>query len=95
MTMQAEAFRKNVVTIQDGNLAIPEDIREELDLHDGRRVMLITDGEEVRIVNPLMHAIRKLQEGMKGAADEAGWTSDDEVAEYIMEMRRSHYEDTY
>ena len=74
--------------IQDGKLSIPEEMREALGLCDGSRVVLIADGKEVRIVNPLMHAMRKFQEGMKGAAEEAGWTSDDDVVEYIMEMRR-------
>ena len=88
MNTQAEISGKNVVTIQDGKLSIPEDMREALGLRDGRRVMLIADGNELRIVNPLMHAMRKFQDGMKGAAEEAGWNSDDDVVEYIMAMRR-------
>ena len=82
MNMRAETL------IQDGKLSIPEDMREALGLCDGRRVTLIADGKEVRIVNPLMHAMRKFQDGMKGAAEEAGWSSDDDVVDYIMEMRR-------
>ena len=88
ISMQAEISSKNVVTIQDGKLSIPEDMREALGLRDGKRVMLIADGDEVRIVNPALHALRKLQEAMKGAAEEAGWKSDDDVVEYIMKMRR-------
>ncbi len=86
--MQARTSTETVITIQDGKLSIPEDMREELGLYDGKRVMLVSDDEGVRIVNPLYYAMKKFQEGMKGAAEEAGWTSDDDVVEYIMEMRR-------
>ncbi len=82
MSMRAETL------IQDGKLSIPEDMREALGLCDGKRVMLIADGAEVRIVNPLLQAMRDFQEGMKGAAEEVGWSSDDDVVDYIMEMRR-------
>ncbi len=86
--MQADTFTKNVMTIHNGTLTIPADVQKELGLCDGSRVMLIADDSGIRIVNPLMQAMRKFQEGMKGAAEEAGWTSDDDVVEMIMEMRR-------
>lgn len=88
MNMDTQTCRENVVTIQDGKLTIPEDMRKALGLSDGRRVLLVVDGEEIRIVNPAIHAMRKLQEAMKGAAEKVGWKSDDDVVEYIMEMRR-------
>ena len=86
---------ENVTTIQDGKVSIPAEMLKELGLAEGRAVRLIADGEEVRIVNPALHALRQFQEAMKGAAEEAGWKSDDDVVEYIMEMRRKHYEDIY
>ena len=81
MTMQAE------ILIQDGKLTIPEEMREELGLCDGRRVMLIADSKEVRIVNPLKQAMRKFQEGMKGAAEEAGLYTEDDVVALVKEVR--------
>ena len=78
---------ENVTTIQDGKVSIPSEMLKELGLSEGRAVLLVSDGEEVRIVNPLMDAMRKFQEGMKGAAEEVGWTSDDDVVAYIKEIR--------
>lgn len=75
-------------TIQDNKVVIPIEMQMILRVSNGYKVMFIADGDEVRIVNPAMHAIRKLQEAMRGAAEEAGWESDDDVVDYIMEMRR-------
>ena len=79
----------NVSTIQDDKVVIPDEMQKILGVSNGYRVMFIPDGEEVRIVNPAIHSMKKLQEAMKGAAEEAGWKSDDDVVEYIMEMRRN------
>ena len=88
-TMNTQTFTDNISTIQDGKIIIPGEIQKLLGLSDGGRVMFITDGEEVRIVNPATRAFSELQEAMKGAAEEAGWTSDDDVVDYIMDMRRN------
>lgn len=87
--MNTETFTDNISTIQDGKIIIPGEIQKLLGVSDGGRVMLIPDGEEVRIINPAAHAFIELQEAMKGAAEEAGWTSDDDVVDYIMDMRRN------
>ena len=87
--MNTQTFTDNISTIQDGKIIIPGEIQKLLGLSDGGRDMFITDGEEVRIVNPATRAFSELQEAMKGAAEEAGWTSDDDVVDYIMDMRRN------
>ena len=87
--MNTETLKDNVRTIQDNKVVIPDEVQKILGVANGYRVMFIADGEEVRIVNPAVHSMRKLQEAMKGAAEEAGWKSDDDVVEYIMEMRRN------
>ena len=87
--MNTQTFTDNISTNQDGKIIIPGEIQKLLGLSDGGRVMFITDGEEVRIVNPATRAFSELQEAMKGAAEEAGWTSDDDVVDYIMDMRRN------
>ncbi len=87
--MNTQTFTYNISTIQDGKIIIPGEMQKLLGVSDGGRVMLIPDGEEVRIVNPAIQAFRELQEAMKGAAEEAGWASDDDVVDYIMDMRRN------
>ena len=87
--MNIETLKENVRIIQDNKVVIPDEVQKILGVANGYKVMFIADGEEVRIVNPAMHSMIKLQEAMKGAAEEAGWESDDDVVEYIMEMRRN------
>ena len=87
--MNTDTLTDNVRIIQDNKVVIPDEVQKILGVANGYRVMFIADGEEVRIVNPAVHSMRKLQEAMKGAAEEAGWKSDDDVVEYIMEMRRN------
>lgn len=87
--MQSDTLMGNVSTIQDSKVVIPDEIQKILGVSDGYKVMFVADGGEVRIVNPAVQAMKKLQEAMKGAAEEAGWTSDDDVVDYIMEMRRN------
>ncbi|MBR0069485.1 MAG: hypothetical protein IJP97_03215, partial [Synergistaceae bacterium] len=79
--MNTETLKDNVRTIQDNKVVIPDEVQKILGVANGYRVMFIADGEEVRIVNPAVHSMRKLQEAMKGAAEEAGWKSDDDVVE--------------
>ncbi|MBQ3585194.1 MAG: AbrB/MazE/SpoVT family DNA-binding domain-containing protein [Synergistaceae bacterium] len=94
--MNTETFTDIVKISSGGQITIPGEIQKILGVSDGYRVMFIADGEEVRIVNPAIHdvrrlqaihSMRKLQEAMKGAAEEAGWKSDDDVVEYIKEIR--------
>ena len=50
-------------------------------------VVTIQDCEEIYIVNLAVHAMRKLQEAMKGAAETAGWESEEDVVAYVKELR--------
>ena len=93
--MNSATFMDNVRTMQDGKVEIPTNIQKIMGVSDGSRVTFITDGDYVRIVNPSVFAMRGLQKAMEGAAEEAGWNSDDDVVEYIMEMRRKQDEGIY
>ncbi|MBQ9903290.1 MAG: hypothetical protein IJM47_00740 [Synergistaceae bacterium] len=93
--MNSATFMDNVRTMQDGKVEIPTNIQKIMGVSDGSRVTFITDGDYVRIVNPSVFAMRELQKAMEGAAEEAGWKSDDDVVDYIMEMRRKQAEGIY
>lgn len=86
--MQTETFAKSIRTIHDGMVNLPGEVQRALGVSEGSKIIFIVDGEDVRVANPLMYAMSKFQKAMEGAAEEAGWKSDDDVVEYIMEMRR-------
>ena len=44
------------------------------------------------MMNPALYAMRVLQDQMAGRAEEAGFASEDDVAEYITALRRENVE---
>lgn len=87
MNLNEETLTDNVRTIQDDKVTIPSEVQKILGVSNGYRVMFIAEGEEVRIVNPAVYAMRKLQEAMKGAAEEAGLYTEDDVVALVKEVR--------
>ena len=70
-----------------GQITLPKDIREKLNVGTGDRVVLIWDEDRVVMMNSGMYAMRVLQRGMAGAADQAGVATEDEVADLVAEVR--------
>lgn len=70
-----------------GQITLPKDIREKLNVRTGDRVVLIWDEDRVVLMNSGVYAMRALQRGMAGAAAEAGIDSEDEVADLIADVR--------
>lgn len=85
--MNTETLTDSIRTIQDDKVVIPDEMQKLLGVSNGYRVMFIPDGDEVRIVNPAIHAMRELQEAMKGAAEEAGLYTEDDVVALVKEVR--------
>ena len=85
--MNTETFTDIVKISSGGQIILPGEIQKILGVSSGSSLAFIVDGEEVRIVNPAVHALRKLQEAMKGEAERVGWKSEDDVGAYIKEIR--------
>ena len=67
-----------------------KNFRETLGIPDGHTAVFAFKNDEES-----NKSLRSFQEAMKGAAEEAGWTSDDDVVNFIMELRRKDYENIY
>lgn len=72
-----------------GQITLPKDIREKLQVGEGDRVVLIWDGDRVVMMNPALYAMRMLQRGLDGTAAAAGTTSEDDVQRLIDETRNA------
>lgn len=70
-----------------GQITLPKDIREKLGVETGDRLVLIWDNGQVVMMNAALFALRNVQDAMKGAAEEMGFESEEDVADYISEMR--------
>ncbi len=71
-----------------GQVTIPKNIRAALGVSAGDRVTFIVENGSVRIINSAIYALQKFQEQMKGQAALAGFTSEEEIADWITASRR-------
>jgi len=86
--MAASMLLEVAKVMPKGQITLPKEIRQKLSVETGDRVALIWDGEKVVMMNPALYAMRVLQSEMAGEAERAGFTDEDDVADYITQMRR-------
>ena len=71
-----------------GQVTIPKNIRAALGVSTGDRITFIVENGSVRIINSAIYAMQKFQEQMKGQAALAGFTSEEDIADWITASRR-------
>ena len=71
-----------------GQITIPKNIRAVLGVSSGDRVTFIAEGDTVRVINSAVYAMQKFQEQRKDQAAQAGFVSEEDVADWITESRR-------
>ena len=86
--MAASMLLEVAKVMPKGQITLPKEIRQKLSVETGDRVALIWDGEKVVMMNPALYAMRMLQSEMAGEAERAGFHNEDDVADYITQMRR-------
>ena len=78
----------NAKVLPKGQITIPKDIREHLNINIGDRLTLICEKDRLILVNSAMFALKEFQKAMEGEAEKAGLRSDEDIVELIMEMRQ-------
>ncbi len=86
--MIGKTFVNDARVMSKGQVTIPKNVRAALGVETGDRVTFIVDGANVRVVNSAVYALARFQEQMRGEAEKAGFTSEDDVAEWITNSRR-------
>ena len=86
-TMTTE-FVNDAKVMSKGQVTIPKNVREALGIDVGDRVTFIVDGNEIRMMNSAVYALKRFQKQMKGEAKKAGFMSEDDIAEWITKVRR-------
>lgn len=76
-----------------GQVTIPKNIRTAFGISTGDRVTFIFENGTVKVVNSAVYAMQKFQEQMRGEAQKAGLTSEDDVADWITASRREENEE--
>ena len=86
-TMTTE-FVNDAKVMSKGQVTIPKNVREALGIDVGDRVTFIVAGNEIRMMNSAVYALKRFQKQMKGEAKKAGFMSEDDIAEWITKARR-------
>ena len=77
----------NEVIMPTGQIAIPEPILKILGVSNGDRIGFIIEKDSVRMVNPEIHAMNILQDEMKGEAEKANLTSEEDILKLVKDIR--------
>jgi len=78
----------NAKVLPKGQITIPKDIREHLKINVGDRLTLVCENDRLVLMSSAIFALKEFQKAMKGQAEKAGLTSDEDVVELLMQMRR-------
>lgn len=72
-----------------GQITIPKDIREKMNLRTGDKILFFEKDDKFFLQNSNSVALAEFQNSMKGAAEEAGFKTPDDVVKYINQMRKT------
>lgn len=84
----ATTFVNDAKVMSKGQVTIPKNVRQALGVETGDRVTFIVDGNDIKVVNSAVYALKRLQQQMKGEASKVGFTSEDDIADWITNSRR-------
>jgi AbrB family looped-hinge helix DNA binding protein len=79
----------------NGQVTIPTDIRKKLSLKAGDNVAFIEKDGNIILLNSNRMAFEEYQQGMKGAAEEAGFLNEQDVVDYVKQIRREIWSETH
>ena len=70
-----------------GQITLPVDIRKNMKLSTGDRVVLIYENNRVIMMNPAIYAMETLQKEMAGEWEKAGIHSEEDIINLCHEIR--------
>lgn len=70
-----------------GQITLPKDIRDALQLNSGDRVTLVYENGQVVMMNSAVYAMQMLNKGMQGEAEQAGLQTEEDIDKLINEIR--------
>ena len=70
-----------------GQITLPKDIREALQLTSGDRVTLVYENGQVIMMNSAVYAMQMLNSGMRGEAEKAGLQTEEDIDKLVREIR--------
>jgi AbrB family looped-hinge helix DNA binding protein len=71
-----------------GQITIPISVRNKLNLKTGDKVVIFEDNGRFYLENSAMLAFERVGKAFEGAAKEAGFQTEEEMQEYMKEIRK-------
>ena len=75
-----------------GQITIPVDIRNYLNIKNGDKVVLIKDKGRIVMANSTMLALKEVQDAFSGVAERMGLESEDDVVDLVKAHRKGKRE---
>ena len=85
--MIANTFIDNAKVMSKGQVTIPKDVREILEISSGDRITFVVENGNVRLINSAIYAMQLLQAQMANEAENTGLTSDEAIMDLVKEVR--------
>lgn len=71
-----------------GQITIPASVRNALKLKAGDKVVILEENGRFYFENSAMLAFKRVEEAFAGEAEKAGFTSEEEMQDYMKEIRQ-------
>lgn len=71
-----------------GQITIPVSVRNALHLKAGDKIVILEEDGRFYFENSAMLAFKRAEEAFAGEAQKAGFTTEDEMQDYMKEIRR-------
>jgi len=75
-----------------GQVTIPIEMRRQLGIKEGDKVLFVNNGKNIIITNAAMAAFAELQEAFAGEAERLGLKNEDDVVTMVKDVRRERWE---
>lgn len=70
-----------------GQVTIPVAIRKMLGIREGDKLLFVEEGKKVVLMNASTNALLKAQEAFEGVAEELGIKNEQDVVDFVKEIR--------
>jgi len=78
-----------------GQITIPKEIREKLNLKEGDKVIFIEEGDKIIIANAAKFAFLNMQKAFEGEAERLGIKNEEDVVALVDEVREKLWKERH
>lgn len=71
-----------------GQITIPISVRTKLNLKAGDKIVILEENGRFYLENSAMLAFKRAEDAFAGEAEKAGFTTEEEMQEYMREIRK-------